>query len=124
MVTRFYKCLMCGNVVIKAVDSGIPLVCCDEEMEELIPNIEDASEEKHVPVVTNVDPCKINVQVGSVAHPMSAAHRIDFIYVETKNGGIRYDLKDKPEADFCVCADSPVAVYAYCNLHGLWKITL
>ena len=124
METKFYKCQICGNVVMKVVDSGQPLTWCGEEMEELIANTEDASQEKHVPVVTQEDPCKINVQIGSVAHPMSVAHHIEFVYVETKHGGMRIDLDDRPEAEFCVCSDSPVAVYEYCNIHGLWKITL
>ena len=93
-------------------------------MEELIPNTVDASVEKHVPCVTRLDDCSIKVEVGSVAHPMLPEHHIAFIYVETDKGGIRVDLKDKPEAVICTCGAKPVAVYEYCNLHGLWKIEL
>ena len=66
----------------------------------------------------------IKVEVGSVAHPMLPEHHICFIYVETEKGGIRVDLTDKPEAVICVCTDKPIAVYEYCNLHGLWKTEL
>jgi superoxide reductase len=90
-------------------------------MEELVPNTVDASGEKHVPVVSCADECKMKVTVGSVPHPMEDAHHIAFIYVETENGGMRVNLKDKPEALFCVKNGKPVAVYEYCNLHGLWK---
>ena len=38
MATRFYKCNHCGNVIEKVVDSKVPVVCCGEKMEELIPN--------------------------------------------------------------------------------------
>ena len=124
MATKFYKCNHCGNVVVKVVDSKVPVVCCGEKMEELVPNTVDASNEKHVPVVTLLDDCKIKVEVGSVAHPMTPEHHISFIYVETENGGIQVNLKDKPEAVICVCHDKPVAVYEYCNLHGLWKTEL
>ena len=124
MATRFYKCNHCGNVIEKVVDSKVPVVCCGEKMEELIPNTVDASNEKHVPVVTRLDDCRIKVEVGSVAHPMTPEHHISFIYVETENGGIRVNLKVKPEAVICVCHDKPVAVYEYCNLHGLWKTEL
>lgn len=124
MATKFYKCEHCGNVVIKVVDSGVPLICCGEKMKELVPNTVDASQEKHVPVVTRLDDCRIKVEVGSVAHPMTPEHHIAFIYVETENGGMRIDLKDKPEAVFCTCNDKPIAVYEYCNLHGLWKVDL
>ena len=124
MATRFYKCNHCGNVIEKVVDSKVPVVCCGEKMQELIPNTVDASNEKHVPVVTRLDECRIKGEGGSVAHPMTPEHHISFIYVETENGGIRVNLKDKPEAVVCVCTDKPIAVYEYCNLHGLWKTEL
>ena len=121
MTTKFYKCNHCGNVVVKVVDSKVPVVCCGEKMQELIPNTVDASGEKHVPVVTRLDDCRIKVEVGSVAHPMTPEHHIAFIYVETENGGIQVNLKDKPEAVICVCHDKPIAVYEYCNLHA-WSL--
>ena len=74
MATKFYKCRHCGNVVEKVVDSSIPVVCCGEKMEELIPNTVEASGEKHIPVVTKIDECTIKVEVGSVAHPMLPEH--------------------------------------------------
>ena len=123
-MTKFFKCRHCGNVVEKVVDSGVAVVCCGEKMEELIPNTVDASGEKHIPVVTKIDDCTIKVEVGSVAHPMLPEHHIAFIYVETENGGIRVNLSDKPEAVICTCSSKPIAVYEYCNLHGLWKTTL
>lgn len=122
MDTKFYVCPVCGQVVEKVTDKGIPVVCCGKPMEELKANTTDASQEKHVPVVT-VDGNKVNVTVGSVAHPMEAEHYIEWIYVQTENGGLRKTLKpgDAPEAEFCLGGDKAVAVYAYCNLHGLWK---
>ena len=90
-------------------------------MSELVPNTVDASNEKHVPVVTWIDEHHLKVEVGSVHHPMLPEHHISFIYVETQRGGIRIDLKDEPVAVIYVGNDKPVAVYEYCNLHGLWK---
>ena len=124
MATKFFKCNTCGNVIIKLVDSRVPVVCCGKPMEELTPNTVDAATEKHVPVVTHIDDNHIKVEVGSVAQPMSEEHHIAFIYVETEDGGIRIDLKDKPEAVVYLGEAKPVAVYEYCNLHGLWKIEL
>ena len=124
MAVKFFKCNHCGNVIIKVVDSKVPVFCCGEEMAELVANTEEASVEKHLPVVTKLDDCSIKVEVGSVPHPMLAEHHIAFIYVETENGGIRMDLSDKPEAVFCTCVEKPIAVYEYCNLHGLWKAEL
>ena len=124
MATKFYKCQHCGNVIMKFVDSQVPVVCCGEKMKELVPDTVDASLEKHVPVVTKIDDKTIKVQVGSVAHPMLEEHHIAFIYVETEKGGIRVDLKDKPEAVVYLGEEKAIAVYEYCNLHGLWKTEL
>ena len=124
MATRFFKCRHCGNVIQKVVDSKVPVVCCGEKMEELVPGTVEASVEKHLPVVTWIDEKTIKVEVGSVAHPMPPEHHIAFVYVETENGGIRVDLNDKPEAVIALGAEKPVAVYEYCNLHGLWKTEL
>jgi superoxide reductase len=121
MKARFFKCNHCGNVVVKFVDSGVPVMCCGEKMVELVPNTVDASGEKHLPVVTLIGEGRIKVEVGSVAHPMTEEHHIAFIYVETERGGIYVDLKDKPEAEIFVGDESVVAVYEYCNLHGVWK---
>jgi superoxide reductase len=124
MATKFYKCSTCGNVIVKVVDSGVPVVCCGAKMEELIPNTVDASGEKHVPVATLLEGGLLNVKVGSVAHPMEEAHHIAFIYVETERGGIRVNLKDEPVAVVYVGDEKVKAVYEYCNLHGLWKVEL
>ncbi|MCQ2156833.1 MAG: desulfoferrodoxin [Bacteroidales bacterium] len=126
MTTRFFLCKRCGNVIIKIVDSGVVPVCCGEEMVELRPNRTDVGMEKHVPVVE----CKcggcLKVKVGSLPHPMSEEHHISFIYVETENGGqIRWlDPEGKAEAEFRLGKEKPIAVYEYCNIHGLWKADL
>ena len=121
MSVKFYRCRHCGNVIQKVVDKKVPVVCCGEKMEELIPGTVDASVEKHLPVVTMLENNTIKVEVGSVAHPMLPEHHIAFVYVETMNGGIRVDLGDKPEAVIALGNEKAVAVYEYCNLHGLWK---
>ena len=124
MATKFYRCAHCGNVIQKVVDKRVPVVCCGQKMEELIPGTVEASVEKHLPVVSWVDENTMKVEVGSVAHPMLEEHHIAFVYVETENGGIRVDLKDKPEAVIALGGQKPIAVYEYCNLHGLWKTEL
>ena len=124
MATKFYKCETCGNVIVKLVDSKVPVMCCGKKMEELVPNTVDASGEKHLPVVTMLDDKRMKVEVGSVAHPMETEHHIAFIYVELENGGIKVDLKDKPETIVYLGDEKPLAVYEYCNLHGLWKTEL
>ena len=63
MAVRFFKCEHCGNVIQKIVDSKVPVVCCGEKMKELTVNTVDASVEKHLPVVTRLDDCRIKVEV-------------------------------------------------------------
>ena len=123
MATKFYFCTICGNVVLKAADSGMDVSCCGTQMEELIPSTSDAGKEKHLPVVEIKDKGTIKVKVGSEPHPMLPEHHISFIYLETEHGGqIKYLKPDEaPEACFNCGKDKPVAVYEYCTVHGLWK---
>ena len=120
---KFYLCETCKNVITKLYDSKVPVVCCGKPMKELIPGAVDGALEKHVPAVT-VDGNVVKVQIGEVIHPMLAEHYIQFIALETKTGvQIKY-LKagDEPSQKFVLAdGDEAVAVYEYCNLHGLWR---
>ena len=122
---KFYICEHCGNIVGKIHDAGVPLVCCGQKMTELVPGAVDASAEKHVPVVKVEGDC-VSVAVGSVAHPMTEEHHIAWVYLETDRGGQRKTLPvtGAPELRFALKDEKPVAVYAYCNLHGLWVTKL
>ena len=115
----FFRCNHCGNLIATFINSGVRPVCCGEPMEELLPNTVEASTEKHLPVFSKAE-CGFTVHVGSDPHPMTPEHHITFVYVRTENGGQWRELGDKPEAEFCACKDRPVALFAYCNLHGLW----
>lgn len=121
MSNKFYICRHCGNIIGMIKSSGVPVFCCGEKMQQLTPNSVEASGEKHIPVVT-VEGDKIKVSVGSAEHPMLAEHFIEWIYVQTEKGGQRKSLKagDAAAAEFALAGDKAVAVYAYCNLHGLW----
>jgi len=124
-MAKFFICKICGNIVGMIKDKGGPLGCCGSSMTHLVPNTVDASQEKHLPDVTKTEN-GICVKVGSVLHPMTEEHYIDFIYVKTERGGQRVELAvgESPEAEFCFAKDKGVEVYAYCNLHGLWKVEL
>ncbi|MBR3988560.1 MAG: desulfoferrodoxin [Clostridia bacterium] len=119
---RFFKCNHCGNIIGVIHNAGVPMMCCGEKMQELIPGTVDAAVEKHVPVV-KVDGNIVTVKVGEVEHPMVEEHFIQWVYMQTNRGGQRKCLKpgDKPEVKFALCDEVPVAVFEYCNLHGLWK---
>ena len=119
---KFFICNHCGNLIGLIDNKGVPMVCCGEKMIELVPNTVEASTEKHLPEVTILGD-NITVQVGSLPHPMEEAHNIAFVYVETNRGGQRKCLNsgEEPKLSFVFEDDKPIAVYAYCNLHGLWK---
>ena len=123
MKQRFLRCSHCGNIVAMVEDKGVPVMCCGQKMEEIVPNTTEAAEEKHIPVVTkNGD--KVSVVVGSVEHPMTEDHLINWVVLETTGGSQMKVLKpgDAPKAEFALAGgDAVLGVYAYCNLHGLWK---
>ena len=119
---KFCVCEHCGNLVGVINDAGVPMMCCGQKMTQLVPGTVEASVEKHLPVVT-VDDDKVKVEIGSVAHPMAEEHSILWVYLQTDKGGQRKNLAvgEAPVAEFSLLDEKPVAVYAYCNLHGLWK---
>ena len=119
---KFYICEKCGNLVGMINDSGVNPVCCGQKMTALVPGTVEASHEKHIPVAT-VEGNTVKVVVGSVEHPMAEEHSILWVYLQTDKGGQRKCLEvgKAPVVTFALNDEKPVAVYAYCNLHGLWK---
>ncbi|MBR4944760.1 MAG: desulfoferrodoxin [Peptococcaceae bacterium] len=123
MEQKFFICEHCGNIVAMVKASGVPVVCCGQPMKELVPGTTDAAAEKHVPAYS-VEGNVVKVKVGEVAHPMIPEHFIEWVSLQTKQGNQRKVLvpESAPEVSFLIDADDEVeAVYAYCNLHGLWK---
>lgn len=124
MEQKFFTCKHCGNIIAFVNESGVPVMCCGEKMQRIEAGSTDAAKEKHVPVVA-VNGNEVVVSVGGVAHPMAENHYIEWISLETKQGNQRKMLSagEDPQAKFALCeGDEPVAAYAYCNLHGLWKV--
>ena len=119
---KFYRCAHCGNIIAFLENKGVPVVCCGQKMDEIIPGSVDAAAEKHVPVL-KIDGDTVTVCVGDVAHPMTEPHHIAWIVLETEHGFQKKDLDPtgEPCAVFSLANDKAVAAYAYCNLHGLWK---
>ena len=123
MKQTFYKCPNCGNIVAYVKRSRMPVFCCEQQMKELIPGAVDAALEKHIPVFT-IEEDVVRVKVGSMDHPMLEEHYIEWVSLQTRQGNQRKELSpnDKPEVSFALCkGDEVEKVYAYCNLHGLWK---
>ena len=123
MEQTFYICKHCGNIMAKVKDSGVPVVCCGENMTEIIPGTTDAAVEKHVPVY-EVKGNLVFVTIGSAKHPMLPEHYIEWVSLQTKQGNQRKALSpgDASKVCFALCeGDEVEAVYAYCNLHSLWQ---
>ena len=119
MELKFYRCKVCGKIIAIVKDTGVPTICCGEEMEQIIPGTTDAAVEKHVPVIT-VNGNTVEVKVGSVEHPMLPEHYIEWIALVGNNQVYKRDLtpQDKPEAVFPYIKGAKL--YSYCNNHALW----
>ncbi len=123
MDLKFYVCEHCGNIVTKVRDNGVPVMCCGQAMTEIVPGTVDAAVEKHIPVFEEKDGV-VEVTVGEVAHPMMSEHSIEWVALLTNQGfQVKYLAPgQEPKVSFAVVDGEKVeAVYAHCNLHGLWK---
>lgn len=123
MEQKFYICERCGNMMAAVKESGVPVMCCGQKMTLIVPGTVDAAQEKHVPVY-RVEGNQVVVNVGAVAHPMLPEHHIEWVSLQSKFGNQRKALQpgQQPKVCFALCeGDEVQAVYAYCNLHGLWK---
>ena len=123
MQQKFYICSHCGNIIAMIRDRGVPVICCGEKMQEIVPGTTDAAQEKHVPV-WKTEGNQVMVTVGAVEHPMTDEHYIEWICLQTKQGSQHRKLSpgDPPKACFALSeGDEAEAAYAFCNLHSLWK---
>ena len=120
--TKFYICEKCGNLVEKIDDSGVPMVCCGQKMTPIVAGTVEASREKHIPVAS-VEGNVVKGSVGSIEHPMVEEHPILWVELKTDKGVQRKNLVvgEPPVVSFALVDEMPLEVYAYCNLHGLWK---
>lgn len=116
---KFYRCKKCNE--IRMIDNSVVPDCCGEPMEELIAGSVDAAKEKHVPVISYNG--SYLVTVGEVEHPMTEEHYIEWIAYELESGEVEvFHLEPGQKPIACFETDQKVkTVYAYCNLHGLWK---
>ena len=123
---KFYICKHCGNMIGMIKSSGVNVVCCGDPRTELKPNTVEASQEKHLPVAEWLATGQVAVKVGEAAHPMAPEHWIRWIWAVADGQVQRVELEPEqsPEAVFNVKGAGEVALYAYCNLHGLWKTLL
>lgn len=118
---EIYKCEICGNIVEVLHDGVGKLVCCGKPMILQKENTVEAAKEKHVPIIEKNEE-GVKVKVGSVPHPMTSEHYIEWIEISTEKGESKKFLKpgENPETNFPV-KNKKVKSREYCNLHGLWK---
>ncbi len=118
-----YKCGKCGNIVQVLHGETPPVMCCGQPMDRLVENTVDAAKEKHVPVIEKIQG-GYAVKIGSVAHPMTNEHWIEWIELASEdNTFVQRQMltpTGAPRAEFKTDAAKVVA-REYCNLHGLWK---
>ena len=130
---EIYRCPICGNIV-EVLHEGAVLSCCGKPMQRLAAGTTDGAYDKHVPVVERIEG-GFRVSVGSVAHPMTDEHYIQWIELLTPMCVLRRELHpgDRPEAVFIIdqatacgrilseCGVADVTAREYCNLHGMWS---
>lgn len=151
-LNEIYKCEVCGNITEVLHTGAGELVCCGQPMKLMEAKAKDEGQEKpsatsasvktsvdkkvmedkHLPVIKELpaDVCQGKdgaiITVGEVEHPMEETHYIEWIEVIAEDGkrGKRF-LKpgDKPQAEFYT-RKKIIGARAYCNVHGLWEITL
>lgn len=118
---EIYKCEICGNIIEVVHEGKACMSCCNQPMKHMKAGLVDAAKEKHIPVLERKDGGWL-VKVGSVTHPSTAEHYIEWIEMILDGRVCRAQLKpgDAPEAFFAVDAQK-VTAREYCNLHGLWQ---
>ena len=116
-----YRCEICGNIVTVLHESFGELVCCNKPMKKLEEQTSDEiMGEKHVPIVINNN-SETTVQVGSLPHPMTEEHYIEFIEILSEDEiRIKY-LKPHETAEYKTNFTKDFIAKEYCNLHGLWS---
>lgn len=123
MKQTFFICQHCGNIVSMVRNNGVPIYCCGEKMREMVPGTVDAAQEKHIPIY-QIHGHDVTVIVGTVEHPMTPEHYIEWVCLQTSQGSQHKKLEPNtsPQAHFSLSEGETIeAVYAFCNLHSLWK---
>lgn len=117
---EIFKCDICGVICEILNPGGGTLSCCGAPMRLVKENNQEASVEKHIPVLTrNGD--EVTAVVGETLHPMINEHFVEWIEVLTENKIYRHHLKpgEEPKATFLI-KEEILYSRAYCNIHGLW----
>ena len=113
---RFYTCPVCGNV-IQATGEAV-ISCCGITLPPL--EIEDADNETHQLHIETVE----DEYYVSIDHPMTKEHYISFIAAVYDNGIDFVKLYPEGTAEARFKIGRAKFVLAYCNHHGLFKVSI
>lgn len=119
MEFKLYRCKVCGNIAWKLVDKGVPLFCCGQKMEEMVPGTSDGAVEKHVPVLER-EGDQVTVSVGEVLHPMEESHSIQIIAAVSGDTAVVRLPRPGDQPTLRLTTPEAVTAYAYCDLHDYW----
>lgn len=120
------KCNICGQIIQILEPNLGELVCCNEPMETLKPNLEENNhelKEKHIPIIEEMDGKKF---VTLKHHPMTNEHYIQFIEAYTKDKNELHIKFFEPSeiAKFDISyLNNNIEMQELCNIHGLWRNT-
>ena len=123
MKFKFYKCAVCGQIIMVVEETASPVICCGKTMEEMVPGSVDADKEKHVPIL-DIKDRHAYVQIGETEHPMTPEHHISWSAMRTGNSITIRELIPGSHPHVCFTlgdTDKVSEILAYCNRHGLWK---
>lgn len=113
--TCFYVCPVCGNV-IRATGEAV-VSCCGISLPPLVPEEPDAEHEIRLQKVEDE-------YYVSLDHPMSREHHISFLAAVSDHGVQFVKLYPEGPAEARFRIDRVKALYAYCNHHGLFRLSL
>lgn len=116
-----YKCSICGNIIEIMSPGKGELICCNKPMDLIEPKTaKSEGKEKHVPFIER-ETDGYTVRIGSVEHPMTNEHFIQWLDIFTTENMFRkcFNPGDKPALKIKT-DDEIVLAKAYCNVHELW----
>lgn len=113
---KLKKCTKCKSVVQVFSPSKTSITCCGKDMIDVLPNQNDASPEKHLPVYEIVDN---NLKI-TVHHVMEQDHYIEWILVKNLTGSKQKLFSPQDEISMIIPYEKGSIIYSYCNKHGLW----
>ncbi|NTV51998.1 MAG: hypothetical protein HGA76_03140 [Candidatus Firestonebacteria bacterium] len=135
---KTFVCSVCGHIEFGAAPQACPVCFAAQDKfadtPDAIKPSEKEGKEKHVPVLVVAKQCglipgvcqDVHIKVGSVPHPMTVEHSIQWIDVYLNRVFVaRYhltpaSLQAAVGVHFKDDQKGKVAVVEHCNLHGNW----